>query len=297
MATDTAAGTGMVTGRGPGPGPGTGTGMVTDAAPVLQVRGLRKHFGAVKATDGVDLTLLAGEIHALIGPNGAGKSTLISQLSGELRPDAGSIEIDGVDVTTAAAWQRARKGLSRSFQITELCPDYSALENVLLSLVLRNGRAYGAWRDPRRDPALAVTARRWLDDVGLGPRAGSPVSGLAHGEKRQLELAVALAREPRILLLDEPMAGMGAEETAKMTAQLQALKGRYSILLVEHDMEAVFALADRITVLVYGRTIFTGTPAEVRAHPEVKAAYLGEDTVADELGEGKAADDLAEEAL
>jgi branched-chain amino acid transport system ATP-binding protein len=244
---------------------------------MLEVRGLRKAFGAVRATDGVDLALAEGEIHALIGPNGAGKSTLIAQLCGESRPDAGAILLDGEDITRLPAFARARKGLSRSFQITELCPDYSALENVVLSLMLTSGRAFQFWSDPRRDGGLVAGARRWLDEVGLAERADARVRDLAHGEKRQLELAVALARSPRLLLLDEPMAGMGSEESARMTALLRGLKRRYTILLVEHDMDAVFALADRLTVLVYGKTIFTGTPDEVRAHPEVRAAYLGEE--------------------
>jgi len=247
------------------------------ARPLLAVRGLRKRFGAVKATDGVDLELAEGEIHALIGPNGAGKSTLIAQLCGEQRPDAGRIELDGSDVTELPAHLRARRGLSRSFQITELCADYTALENVVLSLTLKSGRTFGAWSDPRRDAALTAEAQRRLVEVGLASRAAVCVADLAHGEKRQLELAVALARQPRLLLLDEPMAGMGGEESARMTALLLGLKRRYTILLVEHDMDAVFALADRITVLVYGRTIFTGTPEEVRGHPEVRAAYLGEE--------------------
>lgn len=252
--------------------------VAADAGPILEVRELRKAFGAVRATDGVNLTLIEGEIHALIGPNGAGKSTLITQLSGEIRPDSGAILINREDVTSLPAWLRARRGLSRSFQITELCGDFTALENVILSLELKTGHAFQAWSDPRHDTGLVASAQRWLDDVGLGHRANVVVSGMAHGEKRQLELAVALAREPRILLLDEPMAGMGGEESARMTRQLLALKRRYSILLVEHDMEAVFALADRITVLVYGRNLFTGTPAEVRANPDVRAAYLGEQT-------------------
>ena len=251
--------------------------MAAELPPLLEVRGLRKSFGAVKATDGVDLSLSEGEIHALIGPNGAGKSTLIAQLCGELVPDAGSIAIGGEDVTSLPAFARARKGLSRSFQITELCPDYTVQENVILSLMLTSGRAFQAWSDPRRDAGLVAGARHWLGEVGLGERAGVCVRDLAHGEKRQLELAVALARSPRLLLLDEPMAGMGAEESARMTALLGGLKRRYTILLVEHDMDAVFALADRLTVLVYGKTIFTGTPDEVRSHPEVRAAYLGEE--------------------
>ncbi|MDF3836910.1 ABC transporter ATP-binding protein [Cupriavidus basilensis] len=245
--------------------------------PLLQVRDLHKHFGAVKATDGVNIELRQGELHALIGPNGAGKSTLITQLCGELRPDSGTIMLAGEEVTALTATARARKGLSRSFQITELCADYTALENVMLSLLLVTGRAFGWWSDPRKDADLNTKAKQWLDEVGLGARIDVRVANMAHGEKRQLELAVALARAPRLLLLDEPMAGMGAEESARMTTLLQGLKRRYTILLVEHDMDAVFALADRITVLVYGKTVFTGTADEVRNHPDVRAAYLGEE--------------------
>ena len=250
--------------------------MLAEPSWLLEVHDLRKSFGAVKATDGVNLELRKGEIHALIGPNGAGKSTLITQLCGELRPDSGSIFLNGEDVTTMPAFARARKGLARSFQITELCADYTAQENLLLALVLRSGRAFQAWSNPRHDSRLTAKAQEWLEKVGLVGRAAVRVRDLAHGEKRQLELAVALARDPSLLLLDEPMAGMGAEESSKMTALLRDLKRRYTILLVEHDMDAVFALADRITVLVYGKTIFTGTPDEVRRHPEVRAAYLGE---------------------
>ncbi len=245
---------------------------------MLELRGLRKSFGAVNATDDVNLQLREGEIHALIGPNGAGKSTLIGQICGELRPDAGQILLAGDDVTSTTAFARARLGLGRSFQITELCADYTALENVMLSLMLRSGRAFQAWADPRKDARLTAETQGWLDRVGLGERAPMLVAGLAHGEKRQLELAVALARAPRLLLLDEPMAGMGPEESARMTDLLQGMKRQYTVLLVEHDMDAVFALADRITVLVYGRTIFTGTPDQVRSHPQVRAAYLGEET-------------------
>jgi branched-chain amino acid transport system ATP-binding protein len=247
-----------------------------EANALLAVRGLRKAFGAVQATNGVDIDVRAGEIHALIGPNGAGKSTLIAQICGEQRPDAGRILIDGRDVTGTSAFARARLGLGRSFQITELFADYTALENVMLSLLLKTGRAFQVWSNPRRDPKLLAQATDRLAQVGMAGRAGVPVADLAHGEKRQLELAVALAREPRLLLLDEPMAGMGSEESARMTEQLLAMKGRYGMLLVEHDMDAVFALADRITVLVYGKTIFTGTPDAVRQHPEVRAAYLGD---------------------
>lgn len=252
--------------------------MPTDAsASLLRLTQLRKAFDAVVATNGVDLDVRAGEIHAIIGPNGAGKSTLIAQICGEIRPDSGTIHLDGQDVTGLRAFERARLGLGRSFQITELCQEYTALENVILSRMLKGGRAFQAWSNPRHDAALKTEAMQWLKHVGLEDRRHVRSADLAHGEKRQLELAVALARSPRLLLLDEPMAGMGAEESQRMTALLQELKGRYAILLVEHDMDAVFALADRITVLVYGKTIFTGTPDEVRHHPDVRAAYLGEE--------------------
>ena len=246
-------------------------------APVLEIEDLRKSFGALKATDGVSLDVRAGEIHALIGPNGAGKSTLIAQICGEIRPDSGSIILSATDITRLPAHRRARMGLARSFQITQLCADFTSLENVMLSLETRGGGSFNLFSDPRRDRALREAAHGWLAEVGLEARADAPVSSLAHGERRQLEMAVALAREPTLLLLDEPMAGMGPEESARMTRLLTKLKGRYALLLVEHDMDAVFQLADRISVLVYGRVIFTGSVAEVRAHPEVRAAYLGEE--------------------
>ncbi len=211
--------------------------------PKLEIRGLQKSFGAVHATQGVDLAVRPGELHALIGPNGAGKTTLLSQISGEILPDAGSIWLDGADITRMPA-----------------CPG-----------------GFNLWRNARRMARLREPARDALERVGLAGRAGVRVSALAHGEKRQLEIAMALSLDASVLLLDEPMAGMGAEESQRMTALLQALKGRYAILLVEHDMDAVFALADRVTVLVYGKTIFTGTPDEVRRHPDVRAAYLGEE--------------------
>ena len=243
---------------------------------LLDVRGLRKSFGAVAATQNVDLTVRAGEIHALIGPNGAGKSTLITQICGEIRPDAGQIHLAGRDVTAMPAYERARRGLGRSFQITQLCLEYTAIENVMLSLTVGPRTLFSIWSDPRRDARLAGRAQSWLERVGLADRADVPAADMAHGERRQLELAVALAREPRLLLLDEPMAGMGPEESARMTRLLAGMRERYGILLVEHDMDAVFALADRISVLVYGKLIFTGSCDEVRQHPEVRSAYLGD---------------------
>lgn len=242
---------------------------------VLLVDDLHKSFGALKATNGVNLELYAGEIHALIGPNGAGKSTLIAQLCGELRSDSGRIYVDGNDVTHQATHKRISTGMARSFQITELCNQYTALENVILSLMLEAGTGF-SWRNPMRDKQLMEKAHAWLGEVELEHQAQKLVAELAHGEKRQLELAVALARSPKILLLDEPMAGMGREETQQMTKFLKSLRTKYSILLVEHDMDAVFRLADRITVLVAGRNIFTGSPEAVRQSQAVRDAYLGE---------------------
>lgn len=244
---------------------------------VLVLEDLHKKFGALVATNGVSLDVLDGELHALIGPNGAGKSTLIAQICGEIAPNSGRILFDGQDITKMPAFMRARMGMGRSFQLTQLCADFSAMENVLLSLEARNGGSADIFRNPRKNRENRDIASSWLDRVGLGGLADRTVASLAHGQRRQLEIAVALARNPRLILLDEPMAGMGPEESASLTALLQSLKRHYPILLIEHDMDAVFALADRISVLVYGKVIFTGTAAEVRSHPEVKAAYLGED--------------------
>ncbi|CAB3915381.1 ABC transporter ATP-binding protein [Achromobacter animicus] len=245
--------------------------------PKLEIRGLHKSFGAVHATQGVDLAVRPGELHALIGPNGAGKTTLLSQISGEILPDAGSIWLDGADITSMPAYKRPAAGLARSFQISQLYPDFSAEDNVAMAVQAHSPGGFNLWRNARRMARLREPARDALERVGLARRAGVRVSALAHGEKRQLEIAMALSLDASVLLLDEPMAGMGAEESQRMTALLQTLKGRYAILLVEHDMDAVFALADRVTVLVYGKTIFTGTPDEVRRHPDVRAAYLGEE--------------------
>lgn len=244
---------------------------------VLEIKDLYKGFGAVQATNNVSFDLIHGEVHAIIGPNGAGKSTLITQISGEIQPDKGTIHLLGQNITTRRAYERARLGLGRSFQITELCPQYTALENVILSCMLRSGKAFGVWSNPRHNQSLRTQALDYLALVGLADRGAVLCSDMAHGEKRQLELAVALARHPKVLLLDEPMAGMGAEESRIMTKLLLELKKDYGILLVEHDMDAVFALADRISVLVYGAIIFTGTPDEVRSNQQVRAAYLGED--------------------
>ena len=244
---------------------------------MLEVRGLVKRFGALRASDGIDFDVREGETHAVIGPNGAGKTTFIGQLAGMLLPDAGKILFAGEDITALSAPKRARRGLARSFQITSIYPEFSALDNVALAVQAHAGHSFRFWRDARADAALTGPARRVLEQVGLASRAHVLAANLAHGEQRQLEVAMALATSPRMLLLDEPMAGMGVEESRRMIELLRSLKGRQTMILVEHDMDAVFRLADRISVLVYGRVIATGTPELIRANPEVRTAYLGED--------------------
>jgi len=250
------------------------------AEPLLKVAGLTKRFGGLTATAGVSMDVREGEVHAIIGPNGAGKTTLVTQLSGELRPDAGTIHFRGADVTALNANRRALKGLARSFQITSIFRDFSALDNVALAVQAHAGHSFRFLRTARREAVLIEPARAILEQVGLADRRDVLAAHLAHGEKRALEIAMALATTPKLLLLDEPMAGMGPEDSARMVRFLAGLKGRYSILLVEHDMEAVFALADRISVLVYGRIIATDTPDAIRANPAVRDAYLGEDEAA-----------------
>jgi branched-chain amino acid transport system ATP-binding protein len=247
------------------------------AEPALRLEGLRKAYGALVVTDDLDLAIAPGELHAVIGPNGAGKTSLIHQISGLVPSDGGRIVLHGRDVTRAPAHERARAGLARTFQITSILPGFSALENVAIAVQARSGSSFRFLGDASAEPALNEPALACLDLVGLTSRADVPARRLAHGEKRQLEIAIALATEPKLLLLDEPLAGTGHEEGARVVETLKRLKGRYTIVLVEHDMEAVFALADRITVLVYGRVIATGTPEAVRANPEVRSAYLGEE--------------------
>jgi branched-chain amino acid transport system ATP-binding protein len=245
--------------------------------PLLRLDGLRKRFGGLAVTDDVSLDLAEGEIHAVIGPNGAGKTTLINQVSGTLAPDSGRVIFAGLDVTRLPMPRRVRAGLARTFQITSVLPGFSALENVALAVQAREGSSFRFFRPAASEARLNRAAQAALDAVGLGDRAALPAGALSHGEKRQLELATALATRPRLLLLDEPLAGAGPEETDRLIALLRRLKSNYAILLVEHDMRAVFALADRISVLVYGRVIATGDPAAIRANAEVRAAYLGED--------------------
>jgi branched-chain amino acid transport system ATP-binding protein len=247
---------------------------VADA--LLQIDGLTKRFGGVVASDRIALDVPRGELHAIIGPNGAGKTTLIGQLTGEIAPDAGRIRFDGADITALPTYRRSWLGLARSFQITSLFLDFTALDNVALAVQAHAGHSFRFWRDARRDPELRQPARAALARVGLTDRTDVIVANLSHGEHRQLEIAMALATKPRMLLLDEPMAGMGPEESARMVKMLRELKQELTILLIEHDMDVVFALADRITVLVYGRVIANDAPAAIRANPEVRQAYLGE---------------------
>jgi len=251
---------------------------VTDA--LLRIEALTKRFGGVVASDNVTLDVRANELHAVIGPNGAGKTTLIGQLAGEIFSNSGSIRFDGVDITTMPTYRRSALGLARSFQITSLFLDFTALDNVALAVQAQSGHSFRFWRDARTEVELREPARAALARVGVEHRADTIAANLSHGEHRLLEFAMALANKPRLLLLDEPMAGLGPEESARMVAMLRELKRDLPILLVEHDMEAVFALADRITVLVYGRVIASDVPAIIRANPEVRQAYLGEQEVA-----------------
>jgi len=248
---------------------------------MLQIGGLSKRFGGIVASDGITLDVPRGELHAVIGPNGAGKTTLIAQLTGQLLPDSGSVRFAGEDITALPMHARSTLGLARSFQITSIFLDFTALDNVILAVQAHAGHSFHFWRDARSEPELREPALAALDRVGLSHRANIVASSLSHGEHRQLELAMALAGKPRMLLLDEPMAGMGPDESARMVKLLRELKGELTILLIEHDMEAVFALADRITVLVYGRVIASGAPAEIRANQAVRDAYLGEQEATD----------------
>jgi branched-chain amino acid transport system ATP-binding protein len=256
---------------------------VADA--LLQIENLEKHFGGVIASDDVNLAIPEGELHAIIGPNGAGKTTLVAQLAGEIAPDSGRILFAGMDITALSAWRRSLFGMARSFQITSLFPEFTALENVALAVQAHAGHSFRFWNDVRREAELQEQARAALERVGMLDRAHVRISRLSHGEHRQIELAVALATKPRLLLLDEPMAGLGPNESVRMLALLLELKRQYTIVLIEHDMEAVFALADRISVLVYGRIIASGEPEAIRANAEVRRAYLGEGDAA-ELGDG-----------
>lgn len=244
--------------------------------PVLSVSGLVKNFGGLLATDHINFEVMPSEVHAVIGPNGAGKTTFLSQLAGELQPDEGTIVFEGNEITHKSVSQRAKAGIGRSYQISQVFRDMTALENVLLAVQATEDSSFSFLPSVLRDAEMVEAAKQCLDMCGLGQRSGTLVSTLAHGEHRQLELAMTLATRPTVLLLDEPMAGMSQAESVEMMELLQQLKGKYSIVLVEHDMDAVFTLADRISVLVYGRVLVTDTPAEIRENEQVKEAYLGD---------------------
>jgi len=252
------------------------------STPLLRVEALVKNFGALRATDHVSFDLLPGEIHALIGPNGAGKTSFVAQVSGHLKPDAGRIVFDGVDLTQTGVYQRVASGLARSFQITRLFKSFTVRDNIALSVQARSGSSLSFWRPVTSETALAREAESILERLALSDRADALASELSHGEQRVLELALALATQPRLLLLDEPMAGTGPEESQRIVALIESLRRdkHMAILLVEHDMEAVFRLADRISVLVNGALIASGTPADIRENAQVRAAYLGDEELA-----------------
>jgi branched-chain amino acid transport system ATP-binding protein len=249
------------------------------AEPLLRVQNLVRRFGGITATDDLSLEIAKGELHAIIGPNGAGKTTLITQLTGQLQPNSGTIHFGGRDITRLPAYRRSALGLARSFQITSLLKDFTAADNVALAAQAHDGHSFYFWGNARKEKHLREAARMALARVGLERRADVVVSELSHGEQRELELAVALATKPQLLLLDEPMAGLGVSESARMVELLKELRREVTIILVEHDMDAVFALADRISVLVYGRVIACDVPAAIRVNEEVKRAYLGEQHV------------------
>ncbi|MFW6324310.1 MAG: ABC transporter ATP-binding protein, partial [Desulfovibrionales bacterium] len=245
------------------------------ADPLLTVTGLFKSFGALMAACDLDLEVAEGEVHALIGPNGAGKTTFLCQLSGEVKPDRGIIRFNRRNIQDLPVYKRVRLGLARSYQITSIFPMLSTEDNVAMAVQARSGHSFRFIKPAREDLSLRKPAKEILALVDLDTRANVPASSLSHGEQRQLELAMALAPSPRMLLLDEPMAGMSSDEVARLSDLLAGLRGRVTILLVEHDMDVVFALSDLITVLIFGRRVITGEPAEIRASDEVRAAYLG----------------------
>ena len=242
---------------------------------LLDVRRLNKRFGGVVATDQVDLQIAQGEIHALIGPNGAGKTTLVAQLAGQVPSDSGSVHFDGTDITHMATHLRAHRGLVRSFQITRLFKSMSVLDNVALAIQASLGQVFSAWRPVKQDVESHDRAMAILERLGLADKHHWRIEQLSHGEQRALEVGVALAGKPKLVLLDEPLAGMGLQESEAMTQLIDSLRRDFSVLLIEHDVEAVFRLADTVSVLVSGRIVASGKPADVRANPAVTAAYLG----------------------
>ncbi|HEX5767251.1 MAG TPA: ABC transporter ATP-binding protein [Burkholderiales bacterium] len=247
---------------------------------MLSLRSLSKRFGGVVAVDGVTLEVAAGEVHALIGPNGAGKTTLIHQIAGSLPVDAGQIVFLGKDITRLPAHQRVAAGLARSYQITSIFRRFSVLDNLALAVQARSGSSFSFWRPVAEEAALSEEAQAIASRIGLSERTGFLASSLSHGEQRALEVGLALATRPKLVLLDEPMAGMGPEESRRMIALISRIRAEVTVLLVEHDMDAVFRLADRISVMVNGRLIATGSPEEIRLSGEVRKAYLGDELAA-----------------
>jgi branched-chain amino acid transport system ATP-binding protein len=247
---------------------------------LLELKEVSKRFGGVVATDSVSLRVAQGEVHALIGPNGAGKTTLIGQISGSLPCDSGQIFLEKKEITRWRQHERVRAGLARSYQITSIFKRFSVLDNLALAVQARSGSSFSFWHPVAREAALFDEARAIADEVGLGPKIDSPGAALAHGEQRALEVGLALATRPRLVLLDEPMAGMGPEESQRMIALIGRIRANVTVLLVEHDMDAVFRLADHITVLVNGRVIATDRPEKIRLDPEVRRAYLGDEVAA-----------------
>ena len=245
--------------------------------PILAVKNLYKHFGSLTVNRDCSLTVADGEVHALIGPNGAGKTTIIAQIAGLLKPDRGRILFAGEDITRLGAHQRVRRGLARTFQITSIFPRYTVLDNLALSVQARSGSSFRFWRPVRSERRLFTQAEAVAVDVGLGDRLDTVAGNLSYGEQRQLEVGLALACNAKLLLLDEPMAGIGLEDSARIIDLIQRVSQNATVLLVEHDMDAIFSLADRISVLVYGELIATGTPAQIRQDRRVRQAYLGEE--------------------
>ena len=247
---------------------------------MLRLESLRKRFGGLVATDGVELQVAQGEVHALIGPNGAGKTTLIGQICGSLPPDSGEIFFDDRRITRAPQHKRVAAGLARSYQITSIFRRFTLLDNLALAVQARSGSSFSFWKPVQKETALFDEARTIADEIGLGNKTDSTAGSLSHGEQRALEVGLALATRPRLVLLDEPMAGMGPEESQRMIALIGRIRSAVTVLLVEHDMDAVFRLADRISVLVNGRIIATGAPAQIKANEEVRKAYLGDELAA-----------------
>ena len=247
---------------------------------MLQLRDVSKRFGGVVATDKVTLDVAQGEVHALIGPNGAGKTTLIGQISGSLGVDSGTIRFLDADVTRLKQHERVKAGLARSYQITSIFKRFSVLDNLALAVQARSGSSFSFWHPVAKEAGLFDEARTIADQMGLSEKTGALAATLAHGEQRALEVGLALATRPQLVLLDEPMAGMGPEESQRMIALIGRIRSNVTVLLVEHDMDAVFRLADRLTVLVNGRVIASGKPDHIRSHPEVRRAYLGDEVAA-----------------